>query len=186
MPTQRKEPTVAAKDGAIPVRCAYKRLEKTDGIKPHPDNPNQHPDRQVTLLAKIIKSTGWRAPIVVSDRSGFVTKGHCRLLSAKLLGCKKVPVDVQHYADVQEELADVLADNQIAELAFMDEDLLKGALAQLEELGHDFDLAGFDEAALKELLKEPKAPDSFKSVGSDIDTEHQCPKCGYRWSGKAA
>jgi hypothetical protein len=31
----------------------------------------------------------------------------------------------------------------------------------------------------------PQAPQQFPAVGADIATEHSCPKCGYRWSGKA-
>ena len=29
------------------------------------------------------------------------------------------------------------------------------------------------------------SPGSFPSFGSDIKTEHQCPSCGYKWSGKS-
>ncbi|WP_282442293.1 hypothetical protein [Pelotomaculum terephthalicicum] len=33
-----------------------------------------HPDKQIQLLAKIIKNQGWRAPITVSNRSGFIIR----------------------------------------------------------------------------------------------------------------
>ena len=63
----------------------------------NPRNPNKHSDKQISLLAKIIKSQGWRNPIVVSNRSGFIVKGHCRLAAARLLEVESVPVDYQDY-----------------------------------------------------------------------------------------
>jgi len=32
--------------------------------------------------------------------------------------------------------------------------------------------------------EEVAPPDDFKEYDEDIETEHVCPKCGYRWSGK--
>src|SRR5438093_12294248 len=88
---------------------------------------------------------GWRAPITVSNRSGFITRGHGRLEAATLLGCEQVPVDFQDYASEQAELADMLADNHLAELAEIDEDRLVGVLKELQAAGHDVGLAGFTE-----------------------------------------
>jgi len=58
-------------------------IEKLVG---NPSNPNKHPQKQIELPDKIIKAQGWRNPIVVSKRSGFVVKGHGRLAAARLLG----------------------------------------------------------------------------------------------------
>ncbi len=30
---------------------------------------------------------------------------------------------------------------------------------------------------------QPNAPEDFREYGEDIEIEHQCPKCGYQWSG---
>ena len=102
------------------VQCAHQELRPIGELKAHPKNPNQHPERQVELLAKIIEATGWRSPIVVSKRSGYITKGHGRLLAAVRAGFSEVPVDLQDYESEEEELADMVADNDIAELAEMD------------------------------------------------------------------
>ena len=83
-------------------------------------NPNQHPDEQIELLAKIIERQGWRAPVTVSTRSGLVVRGHGRLMAAKLIGLGSVPVDYQHYDSEEEELADLVADNRLSELAQVD------------------------------------------------------------------
>jgi ParB-like chromosome segregation protein Spo0J len=70
----------------IPIYCAYDENADITTLVPNPRNPNMHPQKQIELLAKIIKNQGWRAPITVSNRSGFVVRGHGRLLAAQLLG----------------------------------------------------------------------------------------------------
>jgi rubrerythrin len=34
-----------------------------------------------------------------------------------------------------------------------------------------------------ELVDDPTPPEDFKEVDENIETEHSCPKCGYKWSG---
>jgi site-specific DNA-methyltransferase (adenine-specific) len=109
----------------------------------HPRNYNTHPAEQIRLLAKIIKHQGWRNPITVSKRSGYVVKGHGRLAAALQLGCSEVPVDVQEYKDEASEYADMIADNRIAELAEADQDALKELLTDDVFEGFDLDLTGF-------------------------------------------
>lgn len=64
------------------VHCSFTKMVATADLKPNPDNPNTHPKAQVEKLAKIITAHGWRHPITVSKRSGFIVAGHCRLLAA--------------------------------------------------------------------------------------------------------
>jgi ParB-like chromosome segregation protein Spo0J len=104
----------------VPVFCAHDKIVDIKKLIPNPRNPNTHPEDQIALLAQIIRQTGWRAPITVSTASGYVVKGRGRLLAAKSLGLKRVPVDYQNYASEAEEYADPLADNRIAELAEID------------------------------------------------------------------
>ena len=154
------EPRTVAPDGAA-VFCRYDELVEVSELKPNPGNPNQHSDGQIELLAKIIKSTGWRAPITVSKRSGLITKGHGRRMAAMRAGLKYAPVEYPDYASEEEEHADLLADNRIAELANMDEDKLTAMLKEMQDMADDFDmdLTGYDEAALAELLDEEATAD---------------------------
>jgi DNA modification methylase len=101
-------------------------------------------------LAKIIRHQGWRSPIVVSKRSGFVVAGHGRLQAAQLLQVEKVPVDYQDFANEAEEYAHLVADNRIAELAEIDEKELAGLLKELDGK-IDLDLTGFDADGLSDL-----------------------------------
>jgi len=120
-------------------KCAYDSLVDIDALQPNPKNPNKHPDKQIELLSKIIKYQGQRSPIVVSKRSGFVTKGHGRLSALKKLGFSKVAVDYQEYEDEAQEFADMIADNKIAELAQHDDEMLR-----VEALNLHLDISGFD------------------------------------------
>lgn len=108
----------------VPVFCAHDAIVPLKDLRPNPKNPNQHPPEQIKLLASIIRATGWRAPITVSKRSGLVTKGHGRLMAAQLDDLTDAPVDYQDYASEAEELADLTADNRIAELATTDNKML--------------------------------------------------------------
>src|SRR5580765_1168257 len=96
------------------IHCQYDKLVPLSQLKPHPKNPQRHAPEQIALLAKIISQTGWRRPIRVSERSGFITAGHCALAAAKLKGWKAAPVDFQPYASDALELADLSADNELA------------------------------------------------------------------------
>jgi len=137
----------------IKIHCSHTELRDPTVLVEHPRNYNTHPAEQIRLLAKIIKHQGWRNPITVSKRSGFVVKGHGRLAAAMLLKTEKVPVDVQDYKDEASEVADMIADNRIAELAEADTDALKGLL--LDDVFDDFDLdlTGFDAEEINSLLK---------------------------------
>lgn len=128
----------------IQVHCAHDKLVDIAELVAHPRNPNHHPDKQVALLAKIIRHQGWRAPIVVSKRSGFIITGHGRLEAAKLLGVQVVPVNFQEFKTEADEWAHLIADNRIAELAEINSSELSGLLKELESAGEDLELSGFD------------------------------------------
>jgi DNA modification methylase len=119
------------------IRCAHTEIADIALLVPNPRNPNKHPDSQIQLLAKIMAHQGWRSPIVVSNRSGFITKGHGRLAAAKLNGWASAPIDRQDYATEADEWADMVADNKIAELAETDMVMVNDLALELPE---DFDL----------------------------------------------
>ena len=135
------------------VMCAYDELVPLEKIVPYPRNPNRHPKKQVKMLARIIDARGWRAPITVSTRSGFVVRGHGRLEAARFLGLTEAPVDYQDYANEAEEWADLVADNQIAQLADMDNDELSSILQDIKAAGIDIEETGFLEQDLNAMIE---------------------------------
>lgn len=155
--------TVPTLDG-IKVYCGVREDGTTSWtprlvseLKPHPHNPNKHGERQVKLLTAIVKEAGWRAPIIVSLRSGYITKGHCRLMVAKALGVRHVPVEMQVYNTEAEELADMVADNRIAELADLDYDDVGRIMDTLRTEGFDMTLTGFDQTEVESLFATAEA-----------------------------
>jgi len=140
------------KVGDIVVHCKHTKMEDIVNLVPHPQNPNKHPDKQIALLAKIIKNSGWRSPIVISKKTGFIVSGHGRLEAAKLLNVQTVPIDVQEFASEAEEYAHLVADNRIAELSGLSDDKLTELLAGLSETDIDMELTGFDGDELAKLL----------------------------------
>ena len=159
----------------ILVHCAFDKMVALDELKPNPRNPNTHPKEQVELLAEIIKKTGWRAPITVSNLSGLIVKGHGRLMAAELLGCKTVPVDFQDYENESLELADLMADNRIAELSEIDNKKLLNLFEEFDSGEVEFSLSGYDEKFYKELAH------SFDEFGKEEKPKVKmikCPNCG--------
>lgn len=146
MPKQKQKPAW------VVINCAFDSIVALDDLRENPSNPNTHPDNQVELLAKLIRHHGWRAPIAVSTRSGFVVRGHGRLAAARLLGLETAPVDFQDYATAEDELADLVADNRIAELAEIDDSKLNEVLEELSGLEFDLDLAGFEVSEVEKVL----------------------------------
>ena len=68
--------------GDIPVFCTFDELLETEKVIGNPKNPNEHPKKQLELLAQIIKESGWRNAITISTRSGMIVKGHGRYAAA--------------------------------------------------------------------------------------------------------
>lgn len=164
----------------IQIHCAYDEVVEIHKLKPNPQNPNTHPEEQVELLAEIIKTTGWRAPITVSNLSGYIVKGHGRLMAAELLGCKAVPVDFQDYENESLELADLMADNRIAELSTIDNKKLLNLFEEFDTGEVDFKLSGYDEKFYAELAH---SFDEYTKLdeeeGKKAKKTTKCPKCGY-------
>ena len=140
------------------VYCAYDEIVETDSLKPNPRNPNRHPEAQVKMLAHIIAEQGWRAPITVSRRSGYIVRGHARRLASYEAGSRYAPIEWQDYDNDSAEMADLVADNRIAELAVLDQDAIAGILAELKENADNLDpeLSGFTAEQIEDMIAENK------------------------------
>lgn len=161
-PAKPKARTLAS---GVDVWCSFEKLVPVEEVTPNPRNPNTHPQRQIELLAKNIQHFGWRHPISVSRRSGQIVSGHGRLMAAKHLGLKIVPVDFQDFADENEELAVLVADNRLAELSTIDLNELEKIAASWKTENFDTLLAGFEPVDLETLLN-PKNDDPKKDNGA--------------------
>lgn len=152
--------------GDIPVYCSHDEIVDIMKVIPNPKNPNMHPERQIEILSQVIKAQGWRKPITVSKRSGFVVAGHGRLQAALLLGAVQVPVDYQSYENEAEEWADLVADNRISELSNINEDLLIDILNEINDTDIDTILTGYEYHEIDDLIND----DEVVQVISDLQT----------------
>ena len=144
----------------IETHCNHTKMEDLVNLIPHPQNPNKHTDKQIALLAKVIKHTGWRSPIVISKKSGFIVAGHCRLEAAKLLDADKVPIEEQDFKTEAEEYAHLVADNRIAELSNLAADLTLDILQKLkEDDSFDLELSGYTDDEFQALFDVTKPVD---------------------------
>ena len=154
----------------IPVYCAYDQIIPISELKPNPKNPNKHPQDQLEKLGKIIRGNGWRNPITVSTRSGLIVKGHGRMMAAELEEFNEVPVEFQNYESDEAELADLTADNRIAELAEMDTKMLTEIFADIDTGAIDFELSGYTEKEYEEL-----ATALADAVDKDLEDPDEVP-----------
>lgn len=161
--------------GSVPVYCSHDKIVPVEDVRPNPKNPNQHPENQIEMLAKIITTQGWRAPVTVSTRSGLVVRGHGRLMAAKFAGLDFVPVDFQHYESNDAELADLLADNKIAELAEIDNKLLAEVFADIDTDSLDIGLTGYTEKEYQSIM-DALAVATVEKELVDPDAEVALPK----------
>jgi DNA modification methylase len=121
---------------------------------PYARNSRKIPERAVDKVAASIKEFGWRVPIVV-DKDGVIICGHTRLLAAKKLGLEQVPVHVADNLTPAQVKAYRLMDNRSHQETDWDIELLGPELEELQGLGIDLSLTGFDGREIDEFLSDP-------------------------------
>lgn len=175
-----RKTTQSAQEKSPQLHCDDVVMTDIAEVVPNPKNPNKHPPTQIKALAKIISIQGWRAPIVVSNRSGFVVAGHGRLEAAHLLGLDAVPVSRQDFETEAAEYSHMLADNRIAELADLEMDEVGALLKDLSEQDDfDIDLTGYDESFLSQLLD----GDADGSIDAEPQTD-KADELAEKWGTK--
>ena len=127
------------------------QLVSTDKLIPYVNNARTHSPEQIKKLRSSLREFGFVNPVII-DREYNVIAGHGRLMAAKEEGITEVPcVYVDHLTDAQKK-AYILADNRMAMDAGWDEELLAVEMQELQELGFDLSMTGFDEKELTNLL----------------------------------
>lgn len=140
------------------------RLMPIDDLIQNPENPNKHTDEQIDNIARVISGNGFRRPVTVSNQSGMVVVGHGRLLAAKKLGMKEIPVIYQDYESYDFEYADMVADNALNNQSKLDLSMIN---AKLPDIG-PIDLTLF---GVKDLKVDPSEKKPKKEI--------KCPSCGF-------
>ena len=165
-------------------KCAYDKIIDISKLVDNPRNPNTHPEKQIDMLAKIIDHQGQRSPVVVSNRSGFIVKGHGRKAAMELLGWAKLAVDYQDYDSEAQEYQDMVADNKIAELATHDDNLMIEGIRDLDLADTDFELMGLDDFELPDF--EPATLEEQGQLDEIKIKIMVCPHCEKTFEEKQA
>lgn len=144
------------------IRSNSIELVDVNSLVPHPKNCHDHPKEQIERLAKIIEYQGFRSPLTVQAGTNLIVTGHGRLMAAKKLGMKEVPVTYQEFESDEQLYAHLVADNAIGKDTWATLDLSTINM-ELENLGPDLDI---DMLGLKDFVIEP-----FEKLepGSDED-----------------
>jgi len=138
---------------------------------PYAKNARTHSDEQVAQIAGSIKEFGFNNPVLV-DKDNSVIAGHGRLMAARKLGMDKVPVvQLGHMTEAQKK-AYIIADNKLALNAGWDSVMLSAELQELEELGFDLDILGFDSKEIDKLL----APEVTEGLVDEDDVPEMPPE----------
>lgn len=122
--------------------------------KPYGKNARVHPPEQIAALVKNIQGTRFMKPILVDER-GEILAGHGAHMAAKQMGMERIPV-IQHKGLTQaQKRAYRLADNKIGERSSWDGALVGLEIKDLQEMGVDLALTGWEPNEVELLLKPP-------------------------------
>lgn len=117
------------------------KMVDVEAIVPNPKNANRHSIEQIERLTKLIKYQGFRNPLIVSNRTGFLVVGHGRLEAAINLGMKQVPVIKQDFENEAQEYAYLVSDNEIARWSELDK---QSVFENMETLDLDIEMLGIE------------------------------------------
>jgi len=150
-----------------------------DRLIPYARNSRTHSDSQIDQIASSIKEWGFTTAVLVDPEGGIIA-GHGRVMAAKKLKMKELPVMVADNWSEEKKRAYIIADNKLALNAGWDNDLLSLELKELQSLDFDLSLIGFDDKELSALLEPevvegltdedavPDVPDEPKTKLGDI------------------
>src|SRR5918992_229248 len=120
-------------------------------LRPDPANPRRISDDELDSLTRSIRQFGLVDPIIARREDKTVIGGHQRLIAARRLGLKQVPVVFLDLSPEQARLLN-LGLNRIG--GSWDQELLGRLLAELKEVPDvDLSLSSFSDDELKKYLK---------------------------------
>ena len=129
----------------------------------HPEkNVRKHPEKQLKELQRSIKMFGQIRPVIV-DENNIILAGNGLTQALREMGETQVKVLKMSNLSEKDKIKLMLADNRTYSLGFDDHDNIFELLSQLDG---DFDVPGYDEELLEELLAEDEeVEENLQSYG---------------------
>ena len=132
---------------------------------PYVNNARTHSKEQIQKLRSSLREFGFVNPVII-DKEYNVIAGHGRIVAAKEEGIQQVPCVYVDYLTEAQKKAYILADNRMALDAGWDDELLAVEMEELQSLGFDLGLTGFDEKELADLFADDA---EAEDDGFDVD-----------------
>ena len=155
-------------------------IVKLSSLKTHPENPRRG---NLDELKRSINTNGFWGAVVVQKSTGHILAGNHRVMAARDLGAKKMPVV---FVDVDDQTAKriLIADNRLSDQGEYDENKLFEILDSLNNTNTGLEGLGYDKSDLDYMLKKIE----YDSKGhGELNPEmfsnfkHTCPRCGFEW-----
>ena len=147
------------------------QLVDINKLVPYANNARTHNKEQILKLRSSLREFGFVNPVII-DKEFNVLAGHGRIEAAKAEGITEVPcVFVDHMSEAQKK-GYILSDNRMALDAGWDDELLAVEMEELQNLGFDLGLTGFDESEIADLF----AVDSDYAKQDDFDFDAELEK----------
>jgi hypothetical protein len=135
-------------------------------IIPNEKNNNIHTEEQKRYARKIFDYQGFRAPLLISNRTGKLVAGHLRLEIAKEKGVTELPCMFQDFDSEEQEYAHLTADNALAAQSSLDFEQIN---LDIQELGpFDIELLGIQDFVVDLNEKEQEDDKYTRKVESPV------------------
>lgn len=163
-------------------------------LEKDPQNARKRTERSSSLIRQSLDQFGPLRSLVgekMPNGKIRIRAGNGTLEEAQKAGIQKVRVIERDPGELVVVVADGLDETQWRQYAIADNrtsDLSEWDVDLLQEIGQEIDLdpwfteeeiAGWDTG----IPEESQSPTEFNEYDEMLDTDHECPKCGYKWSG---
>lgn len=169
--------TAAPAGGSIRIVCRGDIMKPVNEIVPYARNAKIHSEDQLSRLRASLREFGFVRPLLI-DAAGNLIAGHGTLAAAVAEGMTEVPCNLAEGLTDAQRRAYILADNKLAEAPW-DEAMVALELEDLQNIGFDLNLTGFDSDKLQ--VEQPEDAEA-KPSGVKLTASYTCPNCGFTFT----
>ena len=161
----------------------------TEQLKDNERNTRVHSDEQIEQIVASINEFGFTNPILI-DEQNVLLAGHGRLLAARKLGLKKVPIIRLENLTEKQKRAYVIADNKLALNSEWNDSLLQMEMQELHNMDFDLKTLGWSDNEISSFVgwnmdefNIEKDFEGAREIGlDDLGTmSNKCPRCGFEY-----
>ena len=158
-------------------------------LKDNERNTRVHSDEQIEQIVASINEFGFTNPILI-DEKNVLLAGHGRLLAARKIGLKKVPIIRLENLTEKQKRAYVIADNKLALNSEWNDSLLQMEMQELHNMDFDLTKLGWSDTEISSFVgwnmdefNIEKDFEGAREIGlDDLGTmSNKCPRCGFEY-----